>query len=682
MQISNQEIVKRLTGGKFTQKDVNRLNLNLSKKKYNKKDVLKGLNVELEHKDVTKGDLKKTYKIARAHLNENPNYYDYLEVLENPKNYSLLMAMRGEGIKDYINNKLGILQHKYKKVKDIIKSGEIHAPLIMPDGSIKRASFMGPGTNILDRLRDPRPEYSEPVTLSDKTAKAHDIRYSLASTQDDIANADLIMVNKLKELKRDNKDSNFNIQMGMKPIQAKMFLEKYGILKPGALVPFGEKMKPEDDKLMRETLKRLELEGYGYGGCHSCGGEINLIMQKNQQSLTEQVKDSLELISNDTNKGQIFGSYVYRSQYYPSDIDYYEILDTTPSKEKDIYKTTVKTLQDIVKDIHKRQNIYFGEVKAGFDNRYNIDPLDTHNFMNKIHNLMMNGLFKQDEYNYINQLYESYRLYGDMDAFDEVTEIMRLKKTLRWDEKEILKGYKILAGSKKISLENAMRGLTPIKIDIWAPINGRYIEITNFFFLVVYDKDTKNIKLLNSETVDYVKGILKQVEKYSSKLFFNPFKMAKRMWGIARELKYDTLLNLLTPLFQGSIAKINQIVAEIETIILMYENIKNTPDTVLDKQIDEFKARLSYIYDIDLEDDLIYTMIDDILRIDNKPNRIQILTDLKKYLKDIVNKYSVEYLKDKSLFPVPSFIYNLVSPDYEHEGPMNLPLFQKVFGDK
>jgi hypothetical protein len=39
----------------------------------------KGMNVEMEHKDVTKGDLLLTGKIAAAHLREVPNYYDMLE---------------------------------------------------------------------------------------------------------------------------------------------------------------------------------------------------------------------------------------------------------------------------------------------------------------------------------------------------------------------------------------------------------------------------------------------------------------------------------------------------------------------------------------------------------------------------------------------------------------------------
>lgn len=45
-------------------------------------EFLKGLNVELEHKDLTKGDPVQTAKIALAHLKEDPKYYEKLKKIE------------------------------------------------------------------------------------------------------------------------------------------------------------------------------------------------------------------------------------------------------------------------------------------------------------------------------------------------------------------------------------------------------------------------------------------------------------------------------------------------------------------------------------------------------------------------------------------------------------------------
>jgi hypothetical protein len=41
-------------------------------------EFYKGMNVELEHQDVTEGSLVKTAMIAAAHLRENPSYYTLL----------------------------------------------------------------------------------------------------------------------------------------------------------------------------------------------------------------------------------------------------------------------------------------------------------------------------------------------------------------------------------------------------------------------------------------------------------------------------------------------------------------------------------------------------------------------------------------------------------------------------
>ncbi len=46
--------------------------------KFNPTEFFLGMNVELEHQDVTNGNVIKTAKIAAAHLKENPKYYSLL----------------------------------------------------------------------------------------------------------------------------------------------------------------------------------------------------------------------------------------------------------------------------------------------------------------------------------------------------------------------------------------------------------------------------------------------------------------------------------------------------------------------------------------------------------------------------------------------------------------------------
>jgi hypothetical protein len=73
----------------FSQKDIPRLakNANLNISKFDKKQLVMGLNVEKEHDkdkdtDVVKKD-SDILKIAVAHLREKPDYYTRLKKVEN-----------------------------------------------------------------------------------------------------------------------------------------------------------------------------------------------------------------------------------------------------------------------------------------------------------------------------------------------------------------------------------------------------------------------------------------------------------------------------------------------------------------------------------------------------------------------------------------------------------------------
>ena len=68
----------------FKVEDIDRIakKLNIDFSKFSKEDFLTGINIELEHglvnpiTNVTNNDLEMTAKIALAHLNEFPNYYN------------------------------------------------------------------------------------------------------------------------------------------------------------------------------------------------------------------------------------------------------------------------------------------------------------------------------------------------------------------------------------------------------------------------------------------------------------------------------------------------------------------------------------------------------------------------------------------------------------------------------
>ena len=56
--------------------------LGIDTKKIDVVQLRKGMNAELEHRDITNGDPILTAKIALVHIKEFPTYYDELEKME------------------------------------------------------------------------------------------------------------------------------------------------------------------------------------------------------------------------------------------------------------------------------------------------------------------------------------------------------------------------------------------------------------------------------------------------------------------------------------------------------------------------------------------------------------------------------------------------------------------------
>ncbi len=154
------------------------------------------------------------------------------------------------------------------------KSGEHHAVFIGPNGRIFRARFNGPGTKLLQGIRELFRLYdgdidkalakSSFVSEADREGLAHDIRYALAD--EDVVKervADLKFIKVGKRLLKDKREKKINIQPSLKAIQAKVLAEKAGLTKRGKFLDPGPK-DPDTIKLFKDVLSKLEQEGLGH----------------------------------------------------------------------------------------------------------------------------------------------------------------------------------------------------------------------------------------------------------------------------------------------------------------------------------------------------------------------------------------------------------------------------------
>ena len=114
--------------------------------------------------------------------------------------------------------------------KNQLFEGEKHKPLVMPNGSIEVANWVGPSTQVIKRLR----RNDKGKTATDTVAMRHDLDYSFAQTLDDIRSADRRMINKLSQIQSNKADNLINILAGKKAIQSKVYLEDKGLLSKNA----------------------------------------------------------------------------------------------------------------------------------------------------------------------------------------------------------------------------------------------------------------------------------------------------------------------------------------------------------------------------------------------------------------------------------------------------------------
>ena len=187
--------------------------------------------------------------------------------------------------------------------------------------------------------------------------------------------------------------------------------------------------------------------------------------------------------------------------------------------------------------------------------------------------------------------------------------LIKIKNNKLINEKTYKQIQKII---KPRPIEECLQHQTITKMDIWAPINNNYTEITNFYYLIFKNKDGK-ITFLCKELDNYIGSLDNDIYQYESIEFRNSLKLAKRIWIKYNLLNKDRLLTKLYPLFKSSAAKLNQIKEEMLVVNDLLNRYINQIDKNLNKnfikhvlpilknQIEGFKIRINDIFEIELD---------------------------------------------------------------------------------
>ena len=207
-----------------------------------------------------------------------------------------------------------------------------------------------------------------------------------------------------------------------------------------------------------------------------------------------------------------------------------------------------------------------------------------------------------------------------------------------------------------LSLRDACKMKGILKLDMFAPYNRRYVEMSTFFIL----KSNDGFVNVDKDYFDkFQQSLFDDIQHYREE---KPFKAVKRLWSLSRITHDIETMNKIESLINSNISLLSQINADIETLKLMVnKKSKYNKEFVLD-EIDNFKERLSHILDIEFDEKMISDMIDNMelsFKYDSS-ERTDNLDKLHDYILSIINKETFDYLK-KINFELPTTLQKTIA---------------------
>jgi hypothetical protein len=348
------------------------------------------------------------------------------------------------------------------------------------------------------------------------------------------------------------------------------------------------------------------------------GGLINDIPSdrlgeaRSKASIPPQAKELVEYLcfkKNEfltVNKYNIYGSFMYRLQNYPSDIDSTNIVKISLDDEESA-KMIENHLKTNAKKLYKNKlGRTYADTKCG---RYdNGEPIHW-----KIHEII-----------------QGFRDKGIPDINGQYS-------------------------NKEITLFDAIMDKGALmKMDMLAPYMGRYVEVSCLYQIETNDGWITHTHFTMSPQqflIDLAKDTLKQYKK--GKLF----KTVKRIFSNARIRNDKKVLKLVEPLINSNLSRLASMKADISTLLLLMSVNKYPTPTVLKQEFAKLKFGLDNILDIKLPLDDLYNLIDQSYLVLSKkrPEGEILLEKIEDILDNIINKETLDYFKSVGINNIPQY---------------------------
>jgi hypothetical protein len=409
-----------------------------------------------------------------------------------------------------------------------------------------------------------------------------------------------------------------------------------------------------------------------------------------------QAKKRVQMLSyRPDDPSNIIGSYSFRSQRYPGDIDTMNTVgevnivgewhEATSAEAPRLVAQFIERLRSIVANVASSHSSFYLEVKAGYD----WEALDRIKPIGDMHNGIFTpsstlkasvvwakgaGHITSEAASRILRALEAAPTLGSAD-YDFITGELRKCYVIRWGADEILAGEKLRGVGQGISLFRAVYGEegrppTATKLDVISIVQGAFYEISTFYLLreLLPDGGHHYITALPS-----LQDITFDVEKtLFSPAWYNPYKAIKRMFIYARAMyqrKIHSRLprpalarfleNVLTFLEQP-VTILYQLKSELETISMLLRNFRSAIDawgphgttySAIVREIDGMKARVAQTQ-LSNEDVLrIGHTLDAAIHAENHTATAEILSSLASLFSGITKDAAIRWLAAQGLTP-------------------------------
>lgn len=420
-----------------------------------------------------------------------------------------------------------------------------------------------------------------------------------------------------------------------------------------------------------------------------------LIELRPESSYPEDVKNGLNMMAIDDDAIRPIGSFTYRVQKYPGDIDALEVVEKEGRKK--LLDYIAKQIKKIVEDIEKSKNHWFLEFKAGIDERFAI-PIgivyDNNNFVMDDKFISTVAFFANKKWMKPEDFNRIFYLYGKGNLtktdYEIVQKIMRKYNVIRWKANEVLKGEKVLPGNVVIKLKDALTDISKINIEMIGEINGRLADMSNFFILSYIDNGgtRRSINFPQSSLDDFRDAMLETLKQsmfdlYYSEVNYNPFKMLKRYWSYGRLIRDENLIRKIEPIISSDVSLTNQLKSSLGIVVRMLKEVKNPPMNLLMRQLDIVREKMANTFLVDKDeeeyyDTILQTIIDHPKM--SKEKIINLLEEIEDNLIDDVNEVSQQFIKANGLEPenyfgpeVNPIVYDSLKTKIEDETEYEIP---------